>query len=145
MASFMFPQTQPASEQCEVLEMIQHSHFTQTISSPFTPAQPDLARTISALQQLQIVCAAQGDVSLADVIQTVRDMQREFGEDSRLEHVIQSLVGQHLSQQLLTRQLGRQQHHTEADASELRPRPSVEATACGRLTVSENSFMRSEP
>lgn len=30
------------------------------------------------------------------------------------------------------------------DASELRPRPSVEATACGILAVIENLFMRSE-
>jgi hypothetical protein len=30
------------------------------------------------------------------------------------------------------------------DASELRPRSSVEATSCDRLAVNENIFMRSE-
>jgi hypothetical protein len=32
-----------------------------------------------------------------------------------------------------------------ADASELRLRPHVETTSCGRLAVKENIFMRSEP
>lgn len=92
--------------------MIQYPHLAQTaISSPFTATnQPDFTRTISVLQQLQILCAAQGDVSLTDVIQVVHDMQREFGEDSRLENVIQRLVGQHLAAQMAHRlsQQGRQ-------------------------------------
>lgn len=78
------------------------------ISGPIAPTyQSDLTRTIGVLQQLQVLCAAQHDASLADVLQTVRDMQRMFGEDSQLEEVIQRLVGQHLSQQLVAR---RQQH-----------------------------------
>jgi hypothetical protein len=74
--------------------------------------QSDLARTIGVLQQLQVLCAAQGnDTSLADVIGVVRDMQHEYGEFSQLENVIQALVGQHLSQQFIAR---RPQRHLEA-------------------------------
>ena len=96
--------------------MTQQPHLSQAaISSLFAPVyQSDLARTIGVLQQLQVLCAAQGDVSLADVIGAVRDMQHAYGEDSQLEDVIQSLVGQHLSQQFVTRRLTRQQHHIEA-------------------------------
>ncbi len=84
-----------------------------TTSSQSTPVyQSDLARTIGVLQQLQVLCATQSDdTSLSDVIGVVRDMQREFGENSQLEHVIQALVGQHLGQQLATRH---QQHHIKA-------------------------------
>lgn len=83
-------------------------------SSPFAPAyRSDLTRTIGVLQQLQVLCT-QGDTSLSDVIRVVRDMQSEFGESCLLETVIQSLVGQHLSQQLITRRLARQLHHVEA-------------------------------
>jgi len=74
----------------------------------------DLARTIGVLQQLQVLCAAQGDASLADVIQVVHGMQHTYGKDSQLEEVIQSLVSQHLNQQHATRRLARQQHHIEA-------------------------------
>jgi hypothetical protein len=95
--------------------MMQQPHLSQAaISSLFAPVyQSDLARTIGVLQQLQVLCAAQGDVSLADVIGAVRDMQHAYGEDSQLEDVIQSLVDQHLSQQFITRRLTRQQHHIE--------------------------------
>lgn len=79
------------------------------ISSPFAPVyQSDLARTIGVLQQLQVLCAAQGDTSLADVICVVRDMQRDFGEDAQLESLIQTLVGQHLAPQHTARRLSRQ-------------------------------------
>ena len=74
--------------------------------------QSDLARTIGVLQQLQVLCSAQAsDPSLADVVRAIGDMQREFGEHAQLEGVIQSLVGQHLSQQFVARR--RQQHHLE--------------------------------
>ena len=84
-----------------------------TISSPFAPVyQSDLARTIGVLQQLQILYATQSnDTSLTDVIQVIHDMQREFGENSLLENVIQALVGRQLGQQLANR---RQQRHIEA-------------------------------
>lgn len=86
-----------------------------TTNSPFAPVyQSDLARTIGVLQQLQVLCVTQGDVSLADVIQVLHDMQQEFGEDSRLEEVIQSLIGQHLRQQLTARRLTRQRHSIQA-------------------------------
>ena len=77
----------------------------QTTSSPLAPVyQSDLARTIGILQQLQVLCTRQGnDTSLADVMRVVCDMQREFGQDSQLEHVIQALVGQHLGLQLEVR------------------------------------------
>ena len=97
--------------------MSKHQHSSPaTTSSRFAPVyHSNLTRTIGVLQQLQVLCAAQGDdASLADVIGVVRDMQREFGEDSQLENVIQTLVGQHLSQQLITRRLAHQLHHVEA-------------------------------
>ena len=81
------------------------------ISSPFALApvyQSDLARTIGVLQHLQVLCTAQGDTSLADVIRVVRDMQRAFGEDTQLESVIQALVGQHQLASHMTRRLSRQ-------------------------------------
>jgi hypothetical protein len=80
-------------------------------SSPFALApvyQSDLARTIGVLQHLQVLCAAQGDTSLADVSQVVRDMQHAFGEDSQLESVIQALVGQHQLASHMTRRLSQQ-------------------------------------
>jgi hypothetical protein len=86
-----------------------------TRSFAFAPTyQCDLARTIGVLQQLQTLCAAQSDASLADVIRVVSDMQRDFGEDSQLENVIQALVGQHLGQQLVTRRQVHQLHQVEA-------------------------------
>ncbi len=93
--------------------MTQQLHFTPfqaATSSTLPPVyQDDLTRTIGVLQQLQVLFATrQGDVSLADVIQVMRDMQREFGDQSQLEHVIQSLVGRHLCQQLAARHLVRQ-------------------------------------
>ena len=88
-------------------------NFTQPTTSPFAPVyQSDLTRTIGVLQQLQVLCAGQYDASLADVIQAVRDVQRDFGEDAQLESVIQSLVGRHLAPQLAARRLARQ-HHVE--------------------------------
>jgi hypothetical protein len=98
---------------CEVVAMTQQLHFTpfQTATSSTLPPvyRNDLTRTIGVLQQLQVLCATrQGDVSLADVIQVVRDLQREFGDQSQLEHVIQSLVGRHLCQQLTVRHLAPQ-------------------------------------
>ena len=73
----------------------------------------DLSRTIGVLQQLQVLCSAlPGDVSLDDVLQVVRRMQYEFGEQSQLEHVIQNLVGRNLKRQVLARRLAHQ--HTEA-------------------------------
>lgn len=87
--------------------------LTTATSRQFAPVySSDLTRTIGVLQQLQILCSAQSsDPSLADVIGVVRAMQLEFGEDSHLENVIQSLVGQYLSQQVATR---RQRQHLEA-------------------------------
>ncbi len=99
-------------EKGEVVVMTQQLHFTpfQTATSSSLPPvyQNDLTRTIGVLQQLQVLYAMQGDVSLADIIQVVHDMQHEFGEQSQLEHVIQSLVGRHLCQQLAARHLARQ-------------------------------------
>lgn len=93
----------------------QLTSYPPVTSSPFAPVyRSDLTRTIGILQQLQVLCVAQGDASLADVIQVVRDIQRDFGEDSRLESVIQALVGQHLALQIATRRLARQLHHVEA-------------------------------
>lgn len=91
-------------------------NLTQSaISSSLVPVyKSDLARTIGVLQQLQKLVAAQDDASLADVMQVVRDMQRDFGEDSQLESVIQTLVGQHLTPQITARRLARQMHHVEA-------------------------------
>jgi len=89
-------------------------NLIQPTISPFAPVyQSDLTKTIGVLQQLQVLCAGQYDASLADVIQVVRDMQHDFGEDSRLENVIQALVGQHLGQQIVTRRLAHQLHHVE--------------------------------
>ncbi len=87
-----------------------------TTSSQFAPVyHSNLTRAIGVLQQLQILCATQGnDASLADVIGVVHDIQREFGEDSQLENVIQTLVGQHLRQQLITRRPAHHLHHVEA-------------------------------
>jgi hypothetical protein len=74
----------------------------------------DLTKTIGVLQQLQVLCSArQGDVSLANVIHVVHQMQYEFGEQSHLEQVIQNLVGRNLKRQMLARRLAHQQH-TEA-------------------------------
>jgi hypothetical protein len=85
--------------------------LTSPTSSQLAPVyQSDLTRTIGVLQQLQVLCA-QHDALLTDVIGVVRDMQHTFGENSSLEDVIQSLVGQHLSQQFIAR---RQQRHNEA-------------------------------
>jgi hypothetical protein len=87
--------------------------LASSANSQFAPVySSDLTRTIGVLQQLQVLCAAQGDdPSLADVVRAVGDMQREFGENAQLEGVIQSLVGQHLSLQFTAR---RQQRHLEA-------------------------------
>ena len=63
----------------------------------------DLERTIGVLQQIQVLCSAQGDVSLGDVIQVLHTMQQEFGRGSSLENVIQALVGRQLHQQLAAR------------------------------------------
>jgi hypothetical protein len=83
-----------------------------SVSSSFVPVyQSDLTRTIGVLQQLQKLVAAPGEASLTDVIQVVRDMQYQYGEDCQLEHVIQLLVGRHLGQQIAAR---RQLHHIEA-------------------------------
>jgi hypothetical protein len=80
------------------------------ISSSFAPVySSDLTRTIGVLQELQRLVAAPGEASLADVVQVVRDMQYQYGEDSQLEHVIQLLVGRHLGQQIAARR----QHHIE--------------------------------
>jgi len=79
-------------------------NLTQPASSPFAPVyQSDLTRTIGVLQQLQKLVAEPGAASLADVIQVVRDMQYQYGEDCQLEHVIQALVGRHLGQQITAR------------------------------------------
>jgi hypothetical protein len=96
--------------------MIQQSHLSQpAVSNPFAPVyESDLTKTIGVLQQLQVLCAAQRDTSLADVIRIVGDMQRDFGADCQLESVIQALVGQHLSQQFSTRRLAHQLHQAEA-------------------------------
>ena len=75
-----------------------------TISGSFVPVyQSDLTRTIGVLQQLQRLVTTPGEASLADVIQVVREMQHQYGEDSQLEQVIQALVGQHLGQQIAAR------------------------------------------
>ena len=75
-----------------------------TIGNSFAPVyQSDLTKTIGVLQQLQRLVAAPDEASLADVIQVVRDMQRQYGEDCQLEHVIQLLVGRHLGQQIAAR------------------------------------------
>ncbi len=98
---------------CSFCHQVSMSEATYAnTSSQFAPVyQSDLARTIGVLQLLQVLCAAQGDVSLADVIGAVRDMQHAYGEDSQLEDVIQSLVVQQLNQQHATRRLARQQHY----------------------------------
>ena len=91
------------------------SMLQQTATSHLLPPvyQDDLTRTIGVLQQLQVLCSAlQGDVSLDDVVQVVRRMQYEFGEQSQLEQVIQNLVGRNLKRQVLARRLAQQ--HTEA-------------------------------
>lgn len=87
-------------------------NLTQSASSSFAPAyRSNLTRTIGVLQQLQMLVAAPGEASLADVIQVVRDMQYQYGEDCQLEQVIQLLVGTHLGQQVAAR---RQLHHIAA-------------------------------
>jgi len=102
-------QARQAAQDCEVVEMT--PNLTQPgISRPFAPVySSDLTRTIGVLQELQRLVVAPGTASLADVIQIVRDMQHQYGEDSRLEHVIQILVGRHLGQQIAARR----QHHIE--------------------------------
>lgn len=88
-------------------------NLTQSASSsPFAPVyRSDLTRTIGVLQHLQMLVAAPGEASLADVIQVVRDMQYQYGEDCQLEQVIQLLVGTHLGQQVAARH---QLHHITA-------------------------------
>ena len=89
-------------------------NLAQPTISPFAPVyRSELTRTIGVLQQLQTLVAEPGAASLADVIQVVRDMQYDFGEDAQLESVIQALVGQHLAPQLAARRLVHQQLHTE--------------------------------
>ncbi len=63
----------------------------------------DLSRTIGALQQLQVLMASWQNPTLADVARLVLRMQQEFGSSEPLEHVIQSLVGQHLTSQMARR------------------------------------------
>ncbi len=65
----------------------------------------DLERTIGVLQEIQVLCAAQGNVSLSDVVQVLHAMQQEFGRGSSLENVIQALVGRQLHQQLAMRRV----------------------------------------
>src|SRR6266851_5029096 len=73
-------------------------NLAQPTISPFAPVyRSELTRTIGVLQQLQTLVAEPGAASLADVVQVVRDMQYDFGEDAQLESVIQALVGQHLA------------------------------------------------
>lgn len=87
-------------------------NLTQSAISPFAPVyQSELTRTIGVLQHLQMLVAAPGEASLADVIHVVRDMQYQYGENCQLEQVIQLLVGQHLGQQIAAR---RQLHHVAA-------------------------------
>lgn len=84
-------------------------NLTQPTTSPFAPVyRSELTRTIGVLQQLQTLVAEPGTASLADVVEVVRDMQYDFGEDARLESVIQALVGHHIGLQLATRRLARQ-------------------------------------
>lgn len=96
--------------------------MTQQYATTLAPTQggtlspvysSDLERTIGVLQQLQKLVAVPGTASLADVVQIMHNIQRDFGEDSQLEHVIQALVGQHLAPQLTARRLARQQHRVE--------------------------------
>ncbi len=68
----------------------------------------DLERTIGVLQQLQVLYSAQGDVSLATVVLSMQQLQREFGPQESLEQVIQSLVAKQLDQQLAVRRLADQ-------------------------------------
>ena len=90
-------------------------NLTQPAISPFAPVyRSELTRTIGVLQQLQTLVAAPGTASLADVVQVVRDLQYDFGEDAQLESVIQALVGQQLAPQLAARRLARQLHQVEA-------------------------------
>ena len=90
-------------------------NLAQPTISPFAPVyRSELTRTIGVLQQLQTLVAEPGAASLADVVQVVRDMQYDFGEDAQLESVIQALVGQHIGLQLATRRLARQLHQVEA-------------------------------
>lgn len=94
--------------------------LTPAQGSTFPPVySSDLERTIGILQQLQVLCVAQGDVSLSDVMQVLHGMQREFGRGSSLEDVIQALVGRHLRQQLASRRLPtREASATHASLSE---------------------------
>jgi len=102
-------------ERREVVEMNQQFYSSSILQQNATSYQlppvylDDLTRTIGGLQQLQVLCTTvQGDVSLEDVIQVVRQMQHEFGERSQLEQVIQSLVERNLYQQFTMRRLAKE-------------------------------------
>jgi len=87
---------------CEVVVMSQLSTTpVLSLCAPFY--NDDLSRTIGALQHLQVLIASRPDATLADVSQLVSSMQQEFGHAESLEHVIQSLVGRHLANQIAHR------------------------------------------
>jgi hypothetical protein len=94
-------------ENCEVVGMTQYATaLAPAQRSTLLPVySSDLERTIGVLQQLQVLCLAQGDVLLGDVLQVLHTMQQEFGKGSSLENVIQALVGRQLHQQLALRRV----------------------------------------
>ncbi len=80
------------------------SQLSTPVLSPYAPMYTDdLSRTIGALQHLQVLMTGRLDPTLADVSQIVHAMQQEFGSNESLEHVIQSLVGRHLANQIARR------------------------------------------
>jgi hypothetical protein len=98
---------------CEVVVVMQPTLQSRSIG--IAPEYlTDLDRTLGVLQQIQVLLAGSGDVSLADaclvrsvsladVARLVLSMQQEFGPDASLESVIQALVVQHLERQFARR------------------------------------------
>jgi len=61
-----------------------------------------LCRHIGVLQQVQMLLS--DDATLEDVVQLIYGLQREFGMQERLEHVIQFLVSRALQEQISQRE-----------------------------------------
>lgn len=65
-----------------------------------------LTHTIQVLQQLQRLLTI--SATLADVADLLACVEAEFGAECRLEDVIQHLIGEHLTLQLMQRGVARQ-------------------------------------
>lgn len=76
------------------------------MASPGDTAE-HLGRQISVLQQLQ--CLLTSEATLADAKNLLASIEADYGVESRLEDVIQCLIGEYLAHQIEQRRAVRRQ------------------------------------